>query len=370
MEINHLILGKANPQRMNGVNRVVNELATRQAAQGIKVKVYGLAQNAIADYPSRNYITCLFKKHRNPFTLPTSFINTIRGLNPQDTVFHLHGGFIPQMYAAARLLHRHHIPFVFTPHGSYNSIAMQRNGAIKSIYYRLFERRLLELSAGIHLLGQSELTATQKLVPRANLHLIPYGFEISELKTRALDPDKLIIGYCGRIDIYTKGLKELLMGFDKFYQYNKNARLWIIGDGKEKTALQRLAETLVCYKAITFWNARYGNEKESLLRQCSIFAAPSRNEGMPNSVLEAASMGIPCLVTVATNTGDYILKYKAGEVIPDTSPEEVFFGLTKLSEKIKDPLSAHSISERARLMIRESFDWQHILSRFNQLYQC
>ena len=36
MEIIHIVLGKANPERMNGVNKVVFQLATKQAESGRK----------------------------------------------------------------------------------------------------------------------------------------------------------------------------------------------------------------------------------------------------------------------------------------------------------------------------------------------
>ena len=45
MEIIHLVMGKANPQRMNGVNKVVYQLATKQAEAGIKVQVWGFTKD-------------------------------------------------------------------------------------------------------------------------------------------------------------------------------------------------------------------------------------------------------------------------------------------------------------------------------------
>ena len=49
MEIIHLILGKANPNRMNGVNKVVHELATTQVEKGISAEVWGITDNPVHD---------------------------------------------------------------------------------------------------------------------------------------------------------------------------------------------------------------------------------------------------------------------------------------------------------------------------------
>ena len=45
MEIIHIVLGKANPDRMNGVNKVVYQLATKQADFGEKVAVWGITND-------------------------------------------------------------------------------------------------------------------------------------------------------------------------------------------------------------------------------------------------------------------------------------------------------------------------------------
>ena len=42
MKIIHIILGKANPKRMNGVNKVVYSLASIQLEQGFDVEVWGI----------------------------------------------------------------------------------------------------------------------------------------------------------------------------------------------------------------------------------------------------------------------------------------------------------------------------------------
>ena len=52
MEIIHLVLGKANPLRMNGVNKVVHELAEQQCASGLKASVWGITAQPVHDYPA------------------------------------------------------------------------------------------------------------------------------------------------------------------------------------------------------------------------------------------------------------------------------------------------------------------------------
>jgi hypothetical protein len=60
MEIIHIVLGKANPDRMNGVNKVVYQLATKQAEFGEKVSVWGISGDTVNNYGERNFNTELF----------------------------------------------------------------------------------------------------------------------------------------------------------------------------------------------------------------------------------------------------------------------------------------------------------------------
>jgi len=43
MNIIHLVLGKANPNRMNGVNKVANQLATTMTNLNKEVELWGIA---------------------------------------------------------------------------------------------------------------------------------------------------------------------------------------------------------------------------------------------------------------------------------------------------------------------------------------
>ena len=370
MEIIHLILGKANPERMNGVNKVVHEMATRQSISGENVEVWGITSHPIHDYPERQYMTRLFQSGRNMFSLSTALKKDISE-KQKGTIFHLHGGFIPQMYSASMWLKKNKIPFIITPHGSYNKIAMLRNKFIKQLYFRFFERKLLSAATSIHSLGQSEIDGLQSVFPNDKSVLIPYGLEPVKDMVPWKNTGKFIVGYCGRLDLYTKGLVELLQGFGLFQQEQSRAELWIIGDGKkeDREKLIKIATELHIQHAIVFFGSRYGEEKNELLQQVNVLAVPSRNEGLPTVVLEAAAMGIPCLVTRATNTGDYINDYTAGLVIEQTDPKEICRGLKLLCQAMQTEIGANTIRANARRMVKEAFDWKLILNRFHKLYE-
>ena len=84
---------------------------------------------------------------------------------------------------------------------------------------------------------------------------------------------------------------------------------------------------------------------------------PSRSEGMPNVVLEAMSIGIPCMVSPHTNMKEVILASNSGWVVESEKNEiEKFFhhlnGVQKsdFSEKGKN----------AKNFLKDNLTWDRI----------
>ncbi|MFN8711555.1 MAG: glycosyltransferase family 4 protein [Bacteroidota bacterium] len=367
MEIIHLVLGKANPERMNGVNKVVYELATHQAASGISVQVWGITQNPEHDYPKRNFATRLFMSSRNPFALNMKLKQAIASQSGK-AIFHIHGGFVPRFYSAAIWMKRNNVKFVFTPHGSYNTLAREKSSLRKSIYTLLFERKLLAAASAVHCIGKSEVDGLHQVMPGKPAMLLPYGFEAAAECAAYHDPKhEFVVGFCGRIDVHTKGLDALVSGFAAFQRRNTNAQLWIIGDGNETARLKQIVANHRISDAVRFWGSRYGNDKMQLLKQITVFAHPSRNEGLPASVLEAASIGVPCLITEATNVGTAVNDYNAGEVITHTDAAQIEQALDRLHTAVCNG-KLPALRYGARQMIRNAFSWERIIPEFQQIY--
>ncbi len=366
MEIIHIILGKANPDRMNGINKVVFQLATKQALAGKKVAVWGVTKDVTHNYGERVFKTELFKACVNPFSLHKSLIESVKSLKG-NTVVHLHGGWVPLYYPLAMLLKKQQIPFVLTAHGAYNTIAMQRSSLIKKFYFRLFEQKVLRAAYKIHCIGESEVKGLNRLYSDKKAVLLPYGFEIGQLETEYVSPTEFVVGFVGRIDIYTKGLDLLLSAFSAFKGKNPDSKLWIVGSSNEMDALNKRIIEQGLQHSVVLWGSKFGDEKESLMRQMAVFAHPSRNEGLPASVLEAAALGIPSLVTKATNIGSFILKYNAGIVVEDEDVEGLTSALFALKKHF-DNKTLVTMGLNGRNMVSESFNWNTIVDAFDKIY--
>ena len=367
MEVIHCILGKANPKRLNGVNRVVHQLASEQAESGRKVRLFGISKNLDHDYGQRAYSTEIFLPHRNPFFIHSDLKTTIRSLD-KDTVFHLHGGWIPMYTQLSDCLVKNNIPFVFTPHGAYNTIAMRKSAYKKKVYFSFFEKTVLQRVSKIHSLGSSELSGINQIFPNEKNVLLPYGYRSRLSPTfSSKKNDEFIIGFMGRLAIYTKGIDLIIKALEGLKKKISNFRLWIIGDSDQKPQLEKWIEEAGLDKHVVLWGAKFGEEKVELMRQMDIFLHPSRNEGIPVAALEASELGVPCILSEATNLGSYFENRRSALIIKDNDVDDLESALLEMVQ-IKAKGSLHSMGKEASMVVHTAFDWNNLLVQYDKMY--
>lgn len=368
MEIIHIILGKANPDRMNGVNRVVHEMASNQVRLGYAVQVWGITAQPVHDYPERNFTTVLFRSYRNPFKAGAALKAALTA-KKGTIVVHLHGAFLPRFYSLSVFLFRRQIPFIITPHSTYNKVMMKKNAFVKKIYFRFFEKKLLDRCACIHLLGKTEWEGLEEIYHNRKSVLIPYGFTpAAPAATREKAP-MFTAAYCGRLSVFSKGLDIMIEGFSMFHKKYPRSSMLLIGDGSEKEAVLQLVKDSGTERAIVLTGGKFGNEKTALLQQCHVFVHPSRTDGLPATIVEAASLGLPCIVSAATNTGDFISGFDAGYLMPGLTAQHFCNGLEDQYLKIMQQGKMQLLQQNAVRMVEEAFNWQLVLNRFNGIYR-
>lgn len=364
MEVIHIVLGKANPNRLNGVNKVVYNMATEQHKAGKNISVWGIATDVKHDYPKRIFKTILFKSHWFPGMITGKLKRAI--IQNKHAIFHLHGGWIPLFSSLATLFDRYGIKYVLTPHGSYNTLAMKKSSWLKKLYHFFFEKRLLEQAHKIHCIGKSEVTGLHQICEQARTFLLPYGFEYTRQIMIPKKEDSFTIGYVGRLDIHTKGLDLLMDAFLFFQKHYPKSSLWLIGEGDGYELLKRFIREQKL-KNVILWGKKFGTEKDFLIQKMHVFVHPSRNEGMPTAVLEALSLGIPAIVSEATNLGDYVRAYKSGVVIPDNNPGELFRAMEDLYfDFMKGNFDTYRLN--GKLMLKEKFHWPTLVENLDELY--
>jgi glycosyltransferase involved in cell wall biosynthesis len=358
MRIVHILKGKANPDTLNGVNKVVHWMATCQTRQGHAVEVWGLAESMTPPSHPREYRLRLFPLARLRLTLGREVKDALARLEPGAWV-QFHSVFIPEFPAISRLLKRRGMAYGVTPHSGYAAGVLAKNPWKKRVYIALREAEYLRNAAWIQAIGASEIEDILRLAPRARVVLIPNGQEPLSLRLSGapVPAERPVIGYCGRLATQHKGLDFLLGGFASHKARGGAGELWLIGEGEDRARLERQAAENGAATWARFFGARHGEEKFALLANIDVFIHSSRWEGLPMACLEAAAIGKPLLVSRETNLAEYVERSGAGLVLDETSAAGVERALDSI-QRLYECGQLQQMGQKARSLIEKEFSWE------------
>jgi glycosyltransferase involved in cell wall biosynthesis len=361
MKIIHILLGKANPDTMNGVNKVVHFLATEQLRAGHDVEVWGITPSSKPPSHSHKYSLRVFPVTKLRFPLSAQLKEAINRLEPEVWV-QMHSVFIPEFSGIAKSLSKRKIRYGITPHGAYAPGSLSKNQFAKQLYLALFETRLLENATLVHAIGESEIDHIHRISSKAKIILVPNGQDFEFLRgfiSRHTQTSRPVFGYCGRFSAVHKGLDLLIDGFSLYRKQGGKGVLWLVGDGLDLASMEEKVKKYDLVDDVIFYGVRFGQEKLQLLDDMDVFIHTSRWDGMPTGCLEAAAMGKPLLISEATNMDKFVNKYHSGWVLPSNDIKSISEALRDSEEmyvtgKIKEK------SANAFKMAEAEFSWKTV----------
>jgi glycosyltransferase involved in cell wall biosynthesis len=340
-------------------------MATYQFRLGHDVEVWGLAKSMTLTPRPREYKMRLFPTTRLRMTLGREVKAALDLLQP-GTWVHFHSVFCPEFPGIARVLRNRGIHYGVTPHGGYSAGVMKRHPLKHRLYVALRERRYLTSASWVQATGVSEVKDLLAIMPDANVTLIPNGQELDLLsgaEVPRMESGPPVIGYCGRLSIYQKGLDYLLPGFAAYKSKGGRGQLWLVGDDVDRPAVERMAAEGGFQNDVRFFGAMSGTAKLEVIANFDVFIHSSRFEGLPTACLEAASLGRPLLVSRETNLAEYVERGCAGLVMDETSVGGVTRVLERAERLYEDDQLAQ-MGENARLLIEKEFSWEENARRF------
>lgn len=106
--------------------------------------------------------------------------------------------------------------------------------------------------------------------------------------------DKMVLGHVGRFD-QQKNHPFLLDIFSALLKKETNAVLLLVGDGGGRAGIQAKARELGISDHVQFLGVR--SDVADLMQAMDVFVLPSLYEGLPVTMVEAQSAGLPCLIS-------------------------------------------------------------------------
>lgn len=168
--------------------------------------------------------------------------------------------------------------------------------------------------------------------------------------------------YVGRLEtVKNHGL--LLRAFQIAVSSKPDLRLWMVGDGGERKPLERLAADLGIAGHVCF----FGEQADVSPFFCGAdaFVMSSRSEGLPLSLLQGFSLGMPAVVTNVGGMAEVVRMAGAGLTVPAAGPAEMAAAMLRVSSE--DALRSR-FSENAKSAFRSHFSIEAVVSAYAELY--
>ncbi len=125
--------------------------------------------------------------------------------------------------------------------------------------------------------------------------------KIDNISDGNINRDKRIV-ITARLDIVQKRQDILIEAFNKLCKYTKDYTLDLYGDGADEEKLRELAEgndKIVFHGAVS--------DVLNVIKNASMFVLTSDFEGIPNALMEAMAVGLPCISTDCSPGGAALL---------------------------------------------------------------
>lgn len=141
-------------------------------------------------------------------------------------------------------------------------------------------------------------------------------------------------------------------------------QLWIVGHGAERPNLDALVDELGIQDSVTFWGERL--DVAGFFSAADIYCMSSTSEGLPMSLLQAMSVGLPSIVTNVGGMAEVVRNANAGITSPVGDADAMAEAIVQLAS---DPARRRSLAENAVTAYREKFTLECMEASYRKLYE-
>jgi glycosyltransferase involved in cell wall biosynthesis len=170
-----------------------------------------------------------------------------------------------------------------------------------------------------------------------------------------------VIGFVGRLNP-DKGIDTLAAAARILSARGVEARLVIVGS-HDGAAEDVIAQLTTCGWPCEFWGQT--DDVAGALSQMDVLCLPTRREGFPNVVLEAAVAGLPTVATPATGVVDAVQHERTGLLAASFDPSDL---ADQLARVVTEPALRQSLGRAARDRAIAEFDQTRVWHLYADFY--
>jgi glycosyltransferase involved in cell wall biosynthesis len=163
-----------------------------------------------------------------------------------------------------------------------------------------------------------------------------------------------------------KGHDVLIRSIASLSSEFPDLRLEIIGDGPERSALLALASKLQIAERVSFLGRQSRLQVVAAMRRCTVFALPSRYEGLGCVYLEAMSVGKPVIGCRGQGIAEVIRHGSNGFLVGPENDRELALAIAML---LRDESRRAALGRAARDTILDRFTLSQQAENLARIYR-
>lgn len=353
------------PYTVGGFGIHIHEMSKEQVRLGHDVTVYTSSEGVESAYQAdAGYYVRNFKplaKVLGNSIMPAMLYDLIREQSNYNIVHaHSHLFFSTNLSAVARQMGS--TPLVITNHGLKSQTAPKW---FQDIYTATGAR--LTFAAADKILCYTETEKKELIdlgIKSEKIEVIHNGID-TDLFVPAKEPcfDNKKLLWVGRY-VKGKGLDCLIDAFAILRSKYPDVTLTMVGRGPDKDRIAHKIRDLGLENSIITKDFVPNSEIVDMYQNSSVFVLPSLEEGVPRTILEAMSCGIPVVCSKLPQLVDVV--DSAGLLVPVKDSQSFADTISKV---LSDTSLAERLGEYGRRNVVENHSWKDTVKKTVQLYK-
>jgi glycosyltransferase involved in cell wall biosynthesis len=191
------------------------------------------------------------------------------------------------------------------------------------------------------------------------------GVNLAQFRPRPAPEGPVLVVLIARM-LRDKGVVEFVTAAQKINADGVTARFVLVGEPDLGNRASISKDTLLSWNGhhgVEWWGWR--EDIPAVLSQAHVVCLPSYREGLPKSLLEAASCGLPIVTTDAIGCRDVVAHEINGYLVPIRDTEKLVMALISL---IINPGLRTEMGRRGRLLAEQEFSSTLIIEKTLEVY--
>jgi glycosyltransferase involved in cell wall biosynthesis len=309
-------------------------------------------------------------------------------------IIHCHDFFTYQNIFTSYFCRKQNKPLLIQPHGCLGKAHIKnKNFLLKKIFLFCFSSIFINADRIVALTKAEQKNLQSHLPDRINpakIIVIPNGIDIEtqnnikriNLHTKYnLTPSTKLFFFLGRVHPI-KGIDYTLRTIQELAARKKSTpfrndsfdssglpdfHFFIVGpdEGGERKRLEKLTSQYRLHDHVTFVGALYGMEKYNFIASCDLMILLSLGEGLPVTVLEAAALEIPSILSKQCHVPEIAQEGGGYEVDKEKYRENAQI----IENCLREPKQLERMGVKAKIAAKKNFSIRLTTSKFISVYK-